>query len=90
MSVLVRFVCAIAENLLSVWFMCAVAECLCQYGLCVLLLNVSVGMISESQLGDNQCPQILKKDNLAAGKESFFAFKRLGATIAWPSSMKHS
>ena len=75
---------------LSVRFVCAVAECLCQYGLCVLLLNVSVGMISESQLGDNQCPQILKKDNLAAGKESFFAFKRLGATIAWPSSMKHS
>ena len=47
-------------------------------------------MVSESQLADNQCPQILKKDNLAAGKESFFAFKRLGATIAWPSSMKHS
>ncbi|KAK7477736.1 hypothetical protein BaRGS_00031024, partial [Batillaria attramentaria] len=44
----------------------------------------------ESQLTDSQCPQIIKKDNLAAGKESFFAYKRLGANIAWPSSMKHS
>ena len=58
--------------------------CMCSF------LMFSVWMVSESQLADNQCPQILKKDNLAAGKESFFAFKRLGATIAWPSSMKHS
>ncbi|XP_070181044.1 protein sprint-like isoform X2 [Littorina saxatilis] len=54
------------------------------YGL-ILLSNGE-----ESQLSDNQCPQILKKDNTAAGKESFFAYKRLGANIAWPSSMKHS
>ena len=45
MSMLVRFVCAIAENVLLVWFMCAVAECLCQYGMCVLLLNVYVSTV---------------------------------------------
>ncbi|PVD26166.1 hypothetical protein C0Q70_13835 [Pomacea canaliculata] len=44
----------------------------------------------ETQLMDSQCPQILKKDTLAKGKECFFTYKRLGANIAWPSSMKHS
>ncbi|XP_076463753.1 uncharacterized protein LOC143295940 isoform X2 [Babylonia areolata] len=54
------------------------------YGL-ILLCNGE-----ESQLQDQQCPQILKKDNLAAGRETFFAYKRLGANIAWPSSIKHT
>ncbi|KAL8619629.1 hypothetical protein ACOMHN_019684 [Nucella lapillus] len=54
------------------------------YGL-ILLCNGE-----EVQLADQQCPQILKKDNLVAGKETFFAYKRLGANIAWPSSIKHT
>jgi len=28
-----------------VQFVCAVAECLCWYGLCMLLLNISAGMV---------------------------------------------
>ena len=35
---------AVAECL-SVWFVCAVAEYLCWYGLCMLLLNVPGGMV---------------------------------------------
>ncbi|KAH9519626.1 hypothetical protein Btru_003185 [Bulinus truncatus] len=42
----------------------------------------------ESHLADSDCPQLIKGDIQTAGKNCYFAFKRLDANIAWPRHLK--
>ncbi|KAL8608291.1 hypothetical protein ACOMHN_042158 [Nucella lapillus] len=43
----------------------------------------------ERQLEESQCPLILKRDHVAAGKQFFLAYKRLDVNIAWPCAVHH-
>ncbi|KAK3595982.1 hypothetical protein CHS0354_032496 [Potamilus streckersoni] len=44
----------------------------------------------EKRLTDAECPQALKAQKMAEGKECVFAYKRTAANIAWPKSVKKS
>jgi len=47
-------------------------------------LNIDHIYITEHKLMDMECPQRLKTDRLARGRECIFAYKRNDANIAWP------
>lgn len=47
-------------------------------------------LISETMLGDSECPQVIKADLMAAGSNCLFTYKRCDAKFIWPILEKSS
>ena len=47
-------------------------------------------LLTETMLGDSECPQVIKADLMAAGSNCLFTYKRCDAKFIWPIMEKSS